>query len=97
MMTDAGSGRAARAMRSAYATEMAGSDAELPEFLQMYALSRPLFEAAPDEEASFMLYGQAAALGQAEPAAEIMARLVREAQASFARLGRNSEMGTDPS
>lgn len=86
MMTDAGSGRAARAMRSDYAVEMAGSGAALPDFLQMYALSRPIFAAAPDEAASFLLYGQAAALGRAEPAAEIMARLVAEARAVMDRL-----------
>ncbi len=85
IVTDAISGRAARAARSRLAEEMGRSREDLPAFLQMYALSDPLLAAAGDDEASFHLYGQAAALGREMPAGELVALLVAETQAAFVR------------
>jgi nitronate monooxygenase len=58
----------------------------LPAFGQMYALSRPIVDAADDREASFDLYGQAAALNRDRPAADLVADLVDEAYRVFRRL-----------
>lgn len=88
MVTDAVSGRSARARRSRFAEEMARSREPLPDFVQMYALSHLIVKTAEDDDASFHLYGQAAALAREEPAAEVVARLVREAQSVFQTLGR---------
>jgi nitronate monooxygenase len=86
MFTEAVSGRAARALRSRFAEEMEAHRQALPGFLQMYALSRPILEAAGDDEASFHLYGQAAALNREIPAAALVQRLAGEAAEVFARL-----------
>lgn len=83
MPTDAVSGRTARAKRSRYAEAMAGRP--VAAFPQMYALSRPILEADP-EAASFMLYGQGAALGREAPAADLVAALTAEARAAMGRL-----------
>lgn len=88
MMTDAFSGRAARTRRSAYAVEMEHSRGPLAEFRHMYTLSQPLCDAGRDDEASFHLYGQAAALNREIPAGELVERLAKEAFHAFARLGR---------
>jgi nitronate monooxygenase len=88
MVTDAYSGRSARAMRSRFAEAMEKSREPLPAFRQMYALSIPLIEAAPDRDASFHLYGQAASLNRDLPAAELFRRLVDEAMEVFARLSK---------
>ena len=45
MMTDAFSGRAARAVRCDYAMEVARSGIDLPDFPSMYDLSEPLLGA----------------------------------------------------
>jgi nitronate monooxygenase len=87
MLTDAFSGRAARARRSRYAQEMERTREPMPDFVQMYTLSQPICDAADDDEASFHLYGQAAALNREAPAAELVATLVEEAFSVFARLG----------
>ncbi len=80
IVTDAFSGRSARAMRSRYADEMEVSRQELPPFPQMYALSGPIRSAADDDDASFFLYGQAAALTKEIAAGDLVARLVHQAK-----------------
>ena len=86
MVTDAISGRSARAVRSTYAEAMAADPAPLPAFQQMYALTDPMLDASRDDIVSFHLYGQAARLNRALPAAELMRYLVEEARTCFARL-----------
>lgn len=86
MVTDAFSGRAARARRSAYAEAMEATREALPAFLQLYGLTDPMLDAGQDEVASFHLYGQAARLNQALPAGELLARLVEESEAAFTRI-----------
>lgn len=88
MVTDAFSGRSARAMRSRFAEEMEKTREPLPAFRQMYGLSVPLIEAAPDRDASFHLYGQAAGLNRDLPAAELFRRLVDEAAEVFRRVSK---------
>jgi nitronate monooxygenase len=87
-VTDAFSGRSARAMRSRFAEEMATSREPLPAFRQMYALSGPIEAAATDAEASFHLYGQAAALNRELPAAELFRRLIAETEEVFGTLSK---------
>jgi nitronate monooxygenase len=86
MVTDAFSGRSARAFRSAYALAMEAAREPLPAFRQMYGLTDPLIETGQDEIASFHLYGQAARLNRALPAADLLRCLVLETQAALARL-----------
>lgn len=86
MVTDAISGRSARAMRSGYAVEMERHRQELPRFPQMYALSGPIRNAAADDDVSFFLYGQAAALSKEVAAVELVDQLVLEAQQVMTRL-----------
>ena len=86
MVTNAFSGRPARALRSRFAEEMAKSAEPLPGFLQMYTLSGPIEDAAADSEASFHLYGQAASLNREMPAANLMRQLIDETAAVFAKL-----------
>lgn len=86
MVTDAFSGRSARAMRSRYAEEMDNPREPLPAFRHMYALSDPIEAAASDSEASFHLYGQGAGLNRELPAAELFARLIAETQEVFGKL-----------
>ncbi len=89
MVTEAVSGRAARAKRSRYALEMARSSEPLPAFPQLYALTSPLLAAAAGrgtDDVGFQLYGQAAASSRALPAAEIVQRLVAETAELTARL-----------
>jgi nitronate monooxygenase len=81
-LSKAFSGRPARAMNNRYVAAMAGAG-RLPDFPTMYGYSLPLVEAsesAGDDEFQFLLYGQAAALGRALPAAELVRLLVDEAQ-----------------
>jgi nitronate monooxygenase len=86
IVTDAVSGRAARAVRSRYTEEMERRREPLPSFPQMYALSWPLLEAADDDDASFHLYGQAAALAREMDAASLVDLLVEETRTAFAGL-----------
>lgn len=86
MVTDAVSGRSARAVRSRYAETMEAAREPLPAFRQMYGLTGPLLDAGRDEVASFHLYGQAARLNRAIPTAGLMRMLVDETEAAFARL-----------
>jgi nitronate monooxygenase len=88
IVTDAVSGRSARAMRSRYAQAMEARREPLPAFRQMYALSDPLLAACAEDEVSFHLYGQAAALNREMAAPDLMAKLTREATEAFARLTR---------
>jgi nitronate monooxygenase len=79
VLTDAISGRPARARRSAYAEAMRRFAGEMAPFRAMYGVSGPLEEASgPDGAATFHLYGQAAALARAEPAGDLVRRLARE-------------------
>ncbi|SLN36326.1 NAD(P)H-dependent flavin oxidoreductase [Oceanibacterium hippocampi] len=84
--TDAFSGGVARAVRSRYAVEMERRREPWPAFPAMAALSGPIGKAADDAEASFHLYGQAAALSRDLPAAELVEKLVADAGAVMARL-----------
>ncbi|WP_254634147.1 nitronate monooxygenase family protein [Mesorhizobium sp. GbtcB19] len=89
MVTDAYSGRAARAKRTRYALEMEEIRTRLPDFPQMFALSNPLGDAGHArgrEDFAFHLYGQAAPLNRELPAAELMRTLVAEARGIFAAL-----------
>jgi hypothetical protein len=55
----------------------------------MYAFSEPLLSAANDTDVSFHLYGQAAALTLALPAAELTRRLVDDALTAMKKLGQD--------
>ncbi|HRO12419.1 nitronate monooxygenase family protein [Amaricoccus sp.] len=79
------SGRPARAHRNRYVDAMAAETGALPEYPLMYPFAAPL-AADGDPDFQFLLYGQAAALTRAEPAAAVIARLVAEAGAVLARL-----------
>lgn len=84
MVTDAVSGRQARAVRSRYAEAMAPFAGQMAAYPDMYAFSGPLEEASAgrDEEvASFHLYGQAGGLNREMPAGDLLRVLVREAAA----------------
>ncbi len=62
---------------------MAEDRAALPDFPTMYGFSDPLREVSEkrgDSDFQFLLYGQAAALNRDLPAAELMERLIDEAQ-----------------
>jgi nitronate monooxygenase len=85
-LTRAVSGRPARAHRTRYVDAMAAETGQLPEYPLMYGLARPLVETG-DPDFAFLLYGQAAALARAEPAAQIVERLLAEAARAFARPG----------
>lgn len=76
MVTDAISGRAARAVRSGFTEAMAGRDVAKPAFPALYDFTWPLVETG---EASFHLYGQAAPLARTLPAAELVETLAQEA------------------
>jgi nitronate monooxygenase len=87
MVTDAFSGRPARAVATPYARQMADLAGQMAPYPQMYDFSEPVVAAAGEGKeafASFHLYGQAAALNRAIPAGELVGRLVAEA---MARLG----------
>lgn len=86
IVTDAFSGRSARAVRSRYAEEMESNRQDLPKFPQMYTLSGPIRNTAEDSEASFFLYGQAAALSKEIAAGELVDQLAHEAQGVMNRL-----------
>lgn len=86
MVTDAVSGRAARTLKSRYAEDMETSRQPLPPFRALYALTEPLTAAGKDDVANFHLYGQAAALNVELPAADLVAKLVRDTEAAIARL-----------
>ncbi|SFN58408.1 nitronate monooxygenase [Mesorhizobium sp. NFR06] len=78
MVTDAFSGRAARAKRTRYALEMEQSRTQLPDFPQMIVLSAPLSNADARGDFAFHLYGQAAALNRELPAGQLVRTLVAE-------------------
>ena len=89
MVTDAVSGRSARAVRSRYAEVMAPFAGQMAPYPDMYAFSGPLEEASmgrADEIASFHLYGQAAALNREIPAGDLLRALVGEAMERMTRL-----------
>lgn len=86
MVTDAISGRSARTFRSRYAEDMERNRQRLPDFPSLYDLTDPLTGAGKTDVANFHLYGQAAALNVECPAAERVARLVRETQETLRRL-----------
>lgn len=89
IVTDAVSGRSARAARSRFSETMTGRPGDWPGFLAMPALSGPLLracEAAGRDDVSFHLYGQAAALNREMEAGALVERLADEARESFGRL-----------
>lgn len=82
-LTRAFSGRPARAKNNRYVETMAENRTPLPDFPTMYGFSDPLMQASAkigNRDFQFVLYGQAAALNRALPAADLMARLIDEAQ-----------------
>lgn len=82
-LTRAFSGRPARAMSNRYIEAMAEHRTRLPDFPTMYSFSDPLERACRDSDMSgfeFFIWGQGAALNRELPAADLMRRLVREAQ-----------------
>lgn len=89
IMTDSISGRSARCLRSRYVESMETARMPLPDFPVMYDLTNPITAAGDDEEGSFHIYGQAAALNRELPAAELMHRLVDETASVFAGLSRS--------
>lgn len=87
-LTPAFSGRPARAKNNRYIQAMAGERRPLPDFPTMYSFSDPLRAAGanapgPDGENDFdfLLWGQGAPLSREMPAADLMEKLVAEAQA----------------
>ena len=89
LVTDAISGRCARACRSDYAADMADLSGRWPPYGAMYTLSGPIEAASAkhaDEPLSFHLYGQAAGLSREMPAAELMQWLVGNAQSCMRNL-----------
>jgi nitronate monooxygenase len=88
ILTDAVTGRPARARRSRYASEMAGH--RLPDFPSQLALTGPLLEAAGrvgNPDFAFHVYGQSAALSRPLPAAELVRLLVAETREVLGQLG----------
>ena len=82
-LTRAFSGRPARAKSNRYIEAMAAQRTALPDFPTMYGFSEPLMQASAETgnpDFQFLLYGQAAALNRELPAADLMARLIDEAQ-----------------
>lgn len=82
-LTRAFSGRPARAKNNAYMETMTKHQPSLPEFPQMYQVSRALMQASTERQdhfAEFLLYGQAAGLNRVMPAGELVEQLVTEAQ-----------------
>jgi nitronate monooxygenase len=82
-LTRAFSGRPARAKTNRYIEAMAEHRVPLPDFPTMYGFSEPLTAASEETgnpDFRFLIYGQAAALNRELPAAELMARLIDEAQ-----------------
>lgn len=77
-------------MRSRYGDAMEARREPLPAFLQMYAPTDPLVAAGPEDEVSFHLYGQAAALNRELPAPDLMHALTREAFATFKKVSKSA-------
>ena len=88
IVTDAISGRSARTRRSTFVDEMEKSREKVPAFRQMYGLSEPLMNVATDQEASFHLYGQAAALSREMDAAGLVQCLLDETAEIFASMAK---------
>jgi nitronate monooxygenase len=83
-LTRAFSGRPARARNTRYIDAMAEHREPVPDFPTMYGLSEPLRQAGAERgspDFQFLLYGQAAALNRDLPAADLVGKLVEEAQA----------------
>jgi nitronate monooxygenase len=77
MMTDAFSGRAARAFRTRYALAMMKQREPLLEFPLLHDLTDPLAKAANEsQDFVFHLYGQSAALCRETPASDLVSQLV---------------------
>lgn len=96
MLTDAFSGRAARALRSPYAEAMADLAGRLAPYPEMYDFSGPLEKAGLGQDwpfASFHLYGQAAALNRAIPAGALVDLLARDALGRMPRISGAPEPG----
>jgi nitronate monooxygenase len=96
MVTDAFSGRAARAARTPYAEAMADLAGSLAPYPEMYDFSGPLETAGPGQArpfASFHLYGQAAALNRAIPVRALVDLLARDALGRMPRTGGTPASG----
>lgn len=87
MMTDAFSGRAARAVRTQYALAMIKHREPLLEFPLLYELTDPLAKAASEsQDFAFRLYGQSASLCREIPASDLVRELVVETTRVLAEL-----------
>ena len=87
MMTNAFSGRAARAVRNRFALEMLQQREPLLAFPLLYSLTDPLGVADEScQDFRFHLYGQSAALCREIPAAELVNQLVGEIEREIAKL-----------
>jgi len=81
-LTRAFSGRPARARNNRYIELMAQQRGKLVDFPLMYRFSRPLMQSSVDnndDDYSFLLYGQAAALNREMPASDLVTKLTEEA------------------
>lgn len=90
-LTRAFSGRPARARNNRYIEAMAEKRVRLPDFPTMYSFSGPLESTSRDTGKSgfeFFLWGQGAPMNRELPAAELMERLVEEAQTALKHAGR---------
>ncbi len=87
VVSDAYSGRSARAYRSRFARDMLPFVGQFAGYGQMYDFTDPLCDAGVEDLASFHLYGQAAGLGRALPAGELVAELAGRALALLGRSG----------
>lgn len=88
MVTDALSGRCARAKRSRFAEAMAPYAGQFAPYHEMYDFTDPLCEASAQyahEPASFHIYGQAASLNRTPPAAKLIEEWVTQARALMAQ------------
>jgi nitronate monooxygenase len=82
-LTRAFSGRPARARNNAYMEKMTQQRIRFPDFPMMYKFSRPLMNSSAennDNDFSFLLYGQAAALNCELPAYDLVEKLASDAQ-----------------
>ena len=89
MMTDAFSGRSARAVRTPYALQMMKQREPLLEFPLLYNLTDPLAEVADGrQDFAFHLYGQSASLCREIPASDLVSQLVAATAREMQKISR---------
>ena len=86
IVTNTISGRSARAVASAWSKRSAALEGQFADFPAQRRLTAPL--SAAGDDLSFHLYGQAAALTQELPAADLMAQLVKDVEHRLRALGQ---------